>query len=69
MSCKKRKDLKLNFSFQDELNVKWIPHPNWFFRISKYTLPFLNPLLGGVPDGRVEIPSREGWAPLADGVG
>ena len=48
----KRKDLKLNFSFQDELNVKWIPHPNWFFRISKYTLPFLNPLLGGVPEAR-----------------
>jgi hypothetical protein len=40
----KRKDLKLNFSFQDDLNVKWIPHPDWFFRISKYTLPFLAPL-------------------------
>lgn len=37
----KRSDLKLNFSFQDELNVKWVPHPNWFFRISKYSLPFL----------------------------
>jgi hypothetical protein len=37
----KRKDLKLNFSFKDELNVEWIPHPNWFFRISKYTMPFL----------------------------
>ncbi len=21
--------------------VEWVPHPNWFFRISKYTLPFL----------------------------
>lgn len=37
----RRKDLKLNFSFQDELNVTWLPHPNWFFRISKYSLPFL----------------------------
>lgn len=24
-----------------ELNVEWIGHPNWFYRISKYTLPFL----------------------------
>lgn len=22
-------------------NVNWIPHPNWFYRISKYTLPFI----------------------------
>jgi hypothetical protein len=22
-------------------NVEWIPHPNWFYRISKYTLPFI----------------------------
>ena len=24
-----------------ELDVEWIPHPNWFYRISKYTLPFI----------------------------
>jgi hypothetical protein len=24
-----------------DLDVEWVPHPNWFFRISKYTLPFL----------------------------
>ncbi|MEO6452503.1 MAG: hypothetical protein ABIN97_00415 [Ginsengibacter sp.] len=23
------------------LDVEWIPHPNWFYRISKYTLPFI----------------------------
>ncbi|HEY0067834.1 MAG TPA: hypothetical protein VGB46_10740, partial [Flavisolibacter sp.] len=28
--------------FQQELNVKWIPHPNWFYRLSKFTLPFIN---------------------------
>jgi hypothetical protein len=22
--------------------VEWIPHPNWFYRISKFTLPYLN---------------------------
>ena len=36
-----RKDLKLNFSFSDNLDVEWAGHPNWFFRISKYILPFL----------------------------
>ena len=34
-------DLKLDFDFQDELDVKWITHPNWFFMISKYLLPKL----------------------------
>ncbi|MBS4043653.1 MAG: hypothetical protein KGZ59_07535 [Chitinophagaceae bacterium] len=24
------------------LNVEWLPHPNWFYRISKYTLPFIH---------------------------
>jgi hypothetical protein len=24
-----------------ELDVEWIPHPHWFYRISKYTLPFI----------------------------
>ena len=27
--------------FFEELNVTWIPHPNWFYRISKYTLPYI----------------------------
>lgn len=28
--------------FQHELDVTWVPHPNWFYRLSKYTLPFIN---------------------------
>jgi hypothetical protein len=24
-----------------DLDVEWIPHPNWYYRISKYTLPFI----------------------------
>ena len=24
-----------------EWDVEWIPHPNWFYRISKHTLPFI----------------------------
>ncbi len=37
----RRKDLKYNFRFTEELDVKWIAHPNWFFKISKYSMPFL----------------------------
>jgi len=33
--------LKRQFYFKDEVNVEWVGHPNWFFRISKYTLPLL----------------------------
>jgi hypothetical protein len=36
-----RKNLPVNFHFTDELDVEWIGHPNWFFRISKYSLPFI----------------------------
>jgi hypothetical protein len=25
----------------DDLDVEWAPHPNWFYRISKFTLPFI----------------------------
>ncbi|MDE3143067.1 MAG: hypothetical protein KGL19_02860 [Bacteroidota bacterium] len=27
--------------FEIDLDVEWVPHPNWFYRISKYTLPFI----------------------------
>ena len=26
----------------EELDVTWVPHPNWFYRISKYTLPYID---------------------------
>ncbi|NTS42257.1 hypothetical protein HRG84_15250 [Flavisolibacter sp. BT320] len=25
----------------EDLDVKWVPHPNWFYRLSKFTLPFI----------------------------
>jgi hypothetical protein len=28
--------------FQEKLEVTWVPHPNWFYRISKYSLPFID---------------------------
>jgi hypothetical protein len=24
-----------------DLDVEWVPHPNWFYRISKFTIPFI----------------------------
>ncbi len=26
----------------ENIDVEWIPHPNWFYRISKYTLPLID---------------------------
>jgi hypothetical protein len=37
----RRSDLDLPFRFQDDLDVAWVGHPNWYFRISKHSLPFL----------------------------
>jgi hypothetical protein len=37
-----RKKLKLSFNFTDELEVEWAGHPNWYFRMSKFSLPFLH---------------------------
>lgn len=37
-----RTQAQLPFSFREELEVEWAGHPNWFFRISKFSLPYLN---------------------------
>src|SRR6185312_13259071 len=37
----RRPDLNVPFRFQDDLDVQWVGHPNWYFRISKHSLPFL----------------------------
>ena len=36
-----RKDLKTAFQLTDEMEVEWAGHPNWFFRMSKFSLPYL----------------------------
>jgi hypothetical protein len=36
-----RKDLQLQFNLTEDVNVEWAGHPNWFFRISKYTMPLI----------------------------
>ncbi len=56
-----RKQPPMRFSFFDELDVQWAGHPNWYFRISKHTLPFLRgpfvPPCHFVSDIRGVIPS------------
>ncbi len=54
-----RKGKRLSFSFRDDLEVEWAGHPNWFFRMSKFSIPNLNhpcvprtwflDRLGGIP--------------------
>ncbi len=36
-----RKNIKLNFDWRDDLDVEWAGHPNWYFRISKFSIPYL----------------------------
>jgi hypothetical protein len=36
-----RKQVKLGFDWRDDLNVEWAGHPNWYFRISKFSIPYL----------------------------
>ncbi len=36
-----RKEVKLGFDWRDDLDVEWAGHPNWYFRISKFSIPYL----------------------------
>ena len=36
-----RKKIQPGFDFRDDLDVEWAGHPNWYFRISKFSLPYL----------------------------
>jgi len=35
-------DLKTEFHLTEDVEVEWAGHPNWFFYISKYTMPFIH---------------------------
>ena len=37
-----KKDLGNVVDLTQPLDVEWTPHPNWFYRISKFTLPFIH---------------------------
>jgi hypothetical protein len=36
-----RKRVQLGFDWRDDLAVEWAGHPNWYFRISKFSIPYL----------------------------
>jgi hypothetical protein len=66
-----RKQVKLAFDYRDDLQVEWAGHPNWYFRVSKFSLPHLRHIT--VPPavflddwfahkGRERLPEdRAGW--------
>jgi len=66
-----RKGIRLPFDYRDELEVEWAGHPNWYFRISKFSIPhldhptvpaavFLDDWYAGL--GRDRLPEdRESW--------
>lgn len=37
-----RRQVALPFAWHDDLDVAWAGHPNWYFRISKFALPYLD---------------------------
>jgi hypothetical protein len=36
-----RKGIELPFDYRDDLDVEWAGHPAWYFRISKFSIPWL----------------------------
>jgi hypothetical protein len=68
-----RRAIAMPFDFRDDLAVEWAGHPNWFFRLSKFSLPYLHhpavpraQFLDRVScvNGRVENPERYVLKPL-----
>ncbi len=37
-----QKDLGDIIDLTENYTVEWVPHPNWFYRISKFTLPYID---------------------------
>jgi hypothetical protein len=35
-----RRNIRAEFQLSDDLDVEWAGHPNWFFRLSKFSLPW-----------------------------
>lgn len=53
-----RTDLKLQFNLTQDVAVEWVCHPNWFFKISKFLMPFLDSKY--VPESRL-LSSFTSW--------
>ena len=45
-----RRNIQSEFKFTDEVDVEWAGHPNWFFRLSKFSLPWFEHV--SVPETR-----------------
>ena len=37
-----RKEITPPYDYRDELDVEWAGHPNWYFKVSKFSLPYLH---------------------------
>jgi hypothetical protein len=37
-----RRKIQLSFGYGDDLEVSWAGHPAWYFRVSKFSIPFLS---------------------------
>ena len=55
----RRPDLQPGFGFQEDLDVTWVAHPNWYFRISKHSLPVLKSEYSAPAFFADEFPSAE----------
>ena len=61
-----RRKIRPGFDYRDELEVEWAGHPNWYFRMSKFSLPYLRHpavpkcmFLDEWMDGRGDFPAHE----------
>jgi hypothetical protein len=36
-----QKGIELPFDYREDVDVEWAGHPNWYFQISKFSIPFL----------------------------
>jgi hypothetical protein len=36
-----RKQIRLRFDYRESFDVEWAGHPNWYFHVSKFSLPWL----------------------------
>jgi hypothetical protein len=37
-----RREVQLPFDYREPLDVEWAGHPNWYFHISKFSIPYLD---------------------------
>jgi len=56
-----RRNIQLPFDFRDDLEVEWAGHPNWFFRLSKFSLPYINHPAAPKTIFLTEVDDPENW--------